>query len=87
LAGVFLLAIATRRTVPAGAVAGLIVGAGVTAAVAFGTDVNFYLYAAIGCLTCFAVGYTVSLFWPASARDLTGLTIHDMKPNDQVANA
>ena len=72
---VFLLAVFTRRCNAIGALVGLLTGAAVTMAVAFGTDINFLLYAAIGSLTCFVVGYLVSLMTGGQDRDLAGLTL------------
>jgi hypothetical protein len=45
------------------------------------TDVIFYLYGAVGTVTCLAVGYAASLFFPApdDAR-LQGLTMHTKTP-------
>ncbi|MCA9270498.1 MAG: sodium:solute symporter, partial [Planctomycetales bacterium] len=78
LTGVFLLAALTRRGSSAGALVGWAVGAAATIATALCTDVTFYLYAAIGCLTCLAVGYGVSLLQP-DAKSVAGLHIHDLK--------
>jgi SSS family transporter len=75
LLGVFLLAVFTRRCNATGALVGLVTGAAMTMAVAFGTDINFLLYAAIGSLTCFIVGYLISLMTGGQDRDLAGLTL------------
>jgi len=40
------------------------------------TDVFFYLYAAVGIVGCFAVGYLASLILPGRSKDLSGLTVH-----------
>ena len=79
LLGVFLLATLTRRASATGALVGLVTGAGVTMLVAYSPSikVNFYLYAMIGCLTCFAVGYLVSLIAPQQ-EPTNGLTVHDL---------
>jgi hypothetical protein len=61
VAGIFLLAVLTRRTSAKGAWAGLIAGGGVTVGVAFCTSINFLLYAAVGCVTCCIVGIGFSL--------------------------
>lgn len=79
LLGVFLLAVFTRRCNATGALVGLVSGASATIAVAFGTDINFLLYAAIGSLTCFVVGYLVSLMTGGQDRDLAGLTLATLR--------
>ena len=61
IAGVFLLAVFSKRATAFGAWAGLIAGSGMTAFVVFCTTINFLLYAAIGCVTCVAVGYVASI--------------------------
>ncbi len=73
LAGVFLLAVFSRRTNAVGALVGLISGAALTIAVAFLTDLNFLLYAAIGNLGCVIIGYTTSLFIGGPGQDPNGL--------------
>ncbi len=77
MAGVFLLAVFTRRASTRGVILGLIVGTGVTAGVAYTTDISFYLYAAIGCIVCVTIGFAFSFVWPDRGRELAGLTIHD----------
>lgn len=84
LAGVFLLAVFTRRCNATGALAGLVSGAALTIAVAFLTDVNFLLYAAVGSLSCFVVGYLVSLIAGGQDRDLSGLTLATVRGSGDV---
>jgi SSS family solute:Na+ symporter len=72
---VFVLAIFTRRASSAGAIAGAVVSAAVVLVLAFGTKLNFYLYAATGTAVGVTVGYLVSLVAPDGPRDLRGLTI------------
>jgi SSS family transporter len=79
LAGVFLLAVFTTRTNTRGAVLGLVAGGTATIAVAFLTDINFLLYAAVGSLTCVSVGYLTSFFCKGTPRDLGGLTLWTRK--------
>jgi len=76
LAGVFMLAVFTRRAHAWGALVGLVSGAAATLAIALGTRVQFYLYAAVGCLTCLLAGYLASLLLPGPVKDLAGLTMH-----------
>ncbi len=61
LAGVFLLAAFTKRTHSRGALLGMVTGAALTIAVAFGTQIHFLLYAAVGSISCVIVGYFASL--------------------------
>jgi Na+/proline symporter len=61
LGGVFALAVFTKRANARGVIIGTIVGALVTILVKNYTHVNGYLYGAIGVITCFVVGYLVSL--------------------------
>jgi SSS family transporter len=76
LAGVFVLAIFTRRATGVGAVAGLFVGAAVpwliktTGVIA----VHPYLYGGIGVVSCVATGLVFSLFG-GKERPLDGLTL------------
>ncbi|NNJ24100.1 sodium:solute symporter [Alienimonas chondri] len=76
LGGLFALAVFTTRTNATGALVGLIVGTVITAGVQFATEVNGFLYAAIGFMICLVIGYGVSLLTKGDARDLAGLTIH-----------
>jgi len=64
LAGLFALGIFTRRAHALGALVGLVASAVVLWAVIQFTSVHFFLYAAIGFLVCYGVGYTVSLILP-----------------------
>jgi SSS family transporter len=74
LAGVFLLAVFTKKTNARGAFAGLVLGGLATIAVAFFTQINFLLYAAVGATTCVGVGYGVSLATGGNQKNLAGLT-------------
>ena len=74
--GVFLLAVLTRRTNSWGALVGLVAGALGPWVVSKTTEVNFYLYPAIGVLSCMVTGYLASFILPGDSRDLTGLTVH-----------
>ncbi|MEE8450892.1 MAG: sodium:solute symporter, partial [Thermoguttaceae bacterium] len=77
LGGLFGLGILTRRATGPGALAGALGGAAVVAMTQYFTQVNGYLYAAIGLTACFTIGYIVSLMTGRPSRDLTGLTIHN----------
>jgi SSS family solute:Na+ symporter len=75
VAGVFILAVFTKRANSTGALVGLAAGGAATLFAAFFTEINFLLYAAIGCSVCVVVGYGLSLVVGAQDRDLTGLTM------------
>jgi len=76
LAGLFVLGVFTRRASGWGALIGAVAGSLVLLWVKFYTEINFYLYAAIGVGSCVFVGYLASLVLPRWDRDLEGLTIY-----------
>ena len=61
LAGVFALGIFTRRANSAGAIVGIVVSTITLYLVQQFTAVHFFLYGAVGILTCFVAGYAVSI--------------------------
>ena len=79
LSGLFVLGIFTRRAHGLGALVGVAVSGIVLCAVWRLTDVHLLLYAGIGTVSCFTVGYLASLILPARPRPLDGLTIFTMK--------
>ena len=74
LAGVFLLAVFTKKTHARGALIGLVLGGLSTIGVAFFTEINFLLYAAVGAVVCVCVGYGVSIATGGNQKGLAGLT-------------
>jgi SSS family transporter len=78
LGGLFVLGALTRRANGPGALVGALVGAAVMYGVWNYTSINGYLYTATGIMTCFVVGYTVSLVFPSNQQDLTGLTVYTL---------
>ena len=76
LAGLFALGIFTRRAKAAGALTGAVASAATLYLVSTLTHVHFFLYAGIGLVTCFAVGYLTSLALPDRPMRLKGLTIY-----------
>ena len=78
LAGIFMLAIFTKRAKGIPTLVGAAVGAGVQCYVALKTPVHFFLYAAIGMGVTVVVGYVISLFVPDDGKSLDGLTIHTL---------
>lgn len=76
MAGLFALAVLTRRANSFGAVIGFLSSAGILFAVTQSRVVNFFLYAGVGMISCFAVGYVVSILTGGCRKPLGGLTIH-----------
>ncbi|GAG30661.1 unnamed protein product, partial [marine sediment metagenome] len=70
LAGLFALGIFTRRTTGRGAVVGFLGSAGVLFCVSYFQLVNLLLYAAVGIVGCFVIGYLASRLMPDRRRDL-----------------
>ena len=79
LAGVFLLAVFTKKTHARGALIGLVLGGLSTIGVAFFTEINFLLYAAVGAVVCVCVGYGVSIATGGNQKGLAGLTHSTLK--------
>jgi SSS family transporter len=79
LGGLFALGVLTRRANGWGSLLGAVAGASVMGLLPFFTHINGYLYAAIGIVTCFVIGYVLSLVIPGRSPSLDGLTIHTMK--------
>lgn len=78
LTGLFMLGIFTRRASSAGAIVGA--AAGVVALVAVQrTDVNFFLYTAVGIVACVVVGYVVSLIVPPRTPVDVNLTAFSLR--------
>jgi SSS family solute:Na+ symporter len=78
MSGVFMLAVFTERANSKGALVGVVVGAITPWIVQQKTDIQFYMYTAVGILSCLVAGYLASLVLPDDDHDLTGLTIYSM---------
>ena len=78
LGGLFVLGIATRRANGLGAMIGIFAGVGLMQLVWHKQWAEGYLFATIGILTCFVVGYIASLLLPSDDHDLDGLTLYTM---------
>jgi len=78
LGGAFALGMLTTRCTGAGALIGLMLGAGVMFALPLISDINGYLYAAIGLSTCGWTGYLASFLTRPGSKSLAGLTIHTL---------
>ena len=76
LGGLFALGILSRRATGWGALLGALVGALVMGMLPYYSGINGFLYAAIGLVVSFCVGYSASLLLPGTVRDTTGLTIY-----------
>ena len=83
LSGLFALGIFTRRARTIGALVGLASSAVVLWAVIHFTAIHFFLYAGIGFLACFIIGYLTSLLWPGREK-LNGMTIYDLKQMNNI---
>ncbi len=64
LAGIFVLAIFTKRANAKGAIAGLIGGAALTWLMKYNTNISLYLYGAVGVVSSVAIGYLISNLFP-----------------------
>ncbi len=76
LGGLFALGALTVRSHALGAMVGVVIGAAVMFALPLLTDIQGFIYAAVGISTCFIIGYIVSFVVPGKQKDLSGLTIH-----------
>lgn len=83
LTGLFLLGMLTRRANGAGALTGLLVSAAVVWWVKDNTPIFFMLYALVGIVVAFVVGYVVSMLTGGSRKDLTGLSVHTQRTEDK----
>ena len=77
LGGLFALGIFTRRAHGIGALVGAFSSSVILYLVQQYTDIHFFLYAAVGFVSCFTVGYICSCLLPATKRNLAGLTVFD----------
>jgi Na+/proline symporter len=82
LGGLFVLGVMTRRANGVGAVCGAIVGSGTMVYLWSFTAINGYLYTTCGILTCFGVGYLVSLLTGQNQKPIEGLTIYTLSGSD-----
>jgi SSS family transporter len=82
LAGLFVAGIFTRRTNGPGMVLGFFASAAVLYFVSTSTTVHFFLYAAVGILSCVAIGWFASWLFPGQRKTLDALTIYTMKSSN-----
>jgi Na+/proline symporter len=76
--GLFMLGIFTKRTNATGALIGAISSGLILYCVKSYTPLSFWLYSAIGFLSCFIIGYLASCILPGR-RGLQGLTYYTIK--------
>lgn len=84
LAGMFIAGIFTRRTSQTGILVGFSLSAIVLYQVQLRGTVHFFLYGAIGILTCALSGWLFSLLLPQSRKQIEGLTIYTLNPPNAV---
>ena len=78
LGGLFGLGVMTRRANAWGSLLGALAGATVMGLLPLYSQINGYLYAAMGIATCFVVGLLASLVLPSRKKSIDGLTIYSM---------
>jgi SSS family transporter len=76
VAGILALGIFTRRAHGIGALIGGVTSAIVLYLVQQHAQIHFFLWGAVGIMSCFAVGYLASLIIPIPAQRLEGLTVY-----------
>ncbi len=74
LAGLFALGIFSKRATGAGALTGAVSSAIILWLVKSYTDIHFFLYALIGIVSCYVIGYVASLFTKRTQKDISILT-------------
>ncbi len=74
LAGLFALGVLTRRAHGTGAMIGALTSAVILWFVKGETELHFFLYAAVGTMSCFVIGYAASILIRAPGRNRDGLT-------------
>jgi Na+/proline symporter len=77
--GIYILGIFTRRTNALGAVVGAIASIFVTIFVKQFTPLHWYFYMPVAVFSCIGIAYVVSLIAPGQPKNLTGLTVFDMR--------
>ncbi|MGI9542075.1 MAG: sodium:solute symporter family transporter, partial [Cyclobacteriaceae bacterium] len=79
MCGLFMLGIFTTRANGKGAVIGAIAGAVCLWLVQQYTEVSFLLYATVGIVATFVIGYVVSLLFSGSSKSIEGLTVYKVR--------
>ena len=81
LAGVFVLAIFSQKANATGVIIGTLSGALTTFLVSRLTEVNGYLYGAIGVISCVVIGYVSSLFFQKGNQKINQFTYKSLVKN------
>ncbi len=81
LTGVFLLGIFSKRSHGAGTFIGAISGSILMWLAETYTDISFFLYTAIGTVSCMVIGYFASLILPSKGKSVKGLTYQTLIRN------
>ncbi|MBN1344036.1 MAG: sodium/solute symporter [Phycisphaerae bacterium] len=79
LSGLFALGVFTRRANGVGGLIGAIVSVIVLYLVQQYTHIHFFLYAMVGVVTCFLVGYVMSVIIPVGRKPIDGMTIYTVE--------
>ena len=79
LAGLFVAGIFTRRTHQTGVLLGFAASAVALNLAHSSAAVHFFLYGAIGILTCSIIGWLTSLVLPGPHKNVSGLTVHSLQ--------
>ncbi|MCG8306659.1 MAG: sodium/solute symporter [Cytophagales bacterium] len=78
MTGLFLLGIFTKSANATGAIVGAILSAVLLLSIKQYTEIHFFLYAAIGIISCFTFGFLSSLLFPSNTNH-EGLTIYSVR--------
>jgi SSS family transporter len=78
--GIFALGLLTRRANAPGVALGLAASIVLTFVVKYHTPANVFLFTSVAVGSCVGFGYIASLFFPAPAGSLAGLTLHTLRP-------
>ena len=84
LGGLFFLGVLTRRASPWGSLLGALAGATVMGLLPIYSQINGYLYAAMGITTCVVVGLLASLLLPSKEKSLDGLTVYTVEKDSSI---
>ena len=86
LGGLFALGMLTRRSSSTCALLGVLAGAFTMFMLPFISNINGYLYPALGISTSFLIGVCASLIFPDTKKDLHGLTVFTQSLQQDEAN-
>lgn len=84
LGGLFILAIFTRRANGKGAMIGLLASGIIQYYLNINNIVHSVFFSASGMISCFVIGYLVSMLFFEKDKDLTGLTVYSLKEKKTV---